>query len=241
MSGIRVTTFVLSLILHLSVVVPFVTGVVGQPRPSFHEGTGNDEFRIEAAIALDGPTTLGEARETIEAVEAQDVPLLMPQEIVEDVKVSEDEPEVTDVITADSDPVEESVIVEEVVKKEPPPQQVAVLEPIESIEAQVATTGKEQEGGKSTERAEYLGKVSAHIQRFKVNPRSRITGLVIIKLKVAASGEILSREVIKSSGSKRLDLSALATIDKAAPFPSAPAGLFDKPMIITQPFKYTVR
>ncbi len=242
MSSLRVTTFVLSLMLHLSVAVPFVTGAIGQSKPpSFHAGTGDDEFRIEAAIALDGPVTLGEATETIEAIEAQDVPLVAPQEIVEDVKVSEEEPEVTDVITADADPVDETVVLEEVVKKEPPPKQVALLEPIESIKAQVATSGEEQEGGKSSERTEYLGKLSEHIQQFKVNPRTRLTGLVIVRLKVAATGEVLSREVVKSSGSKRLDLAALETIDRAAPFPAAPDGVVDRPLIIQQPFRFTIR
>ena len=241
MSGLRVITIILSVLLHLSIVVPFAVGFVGHSRPAFHEGTGNDDFRIEAAIDLNGMTTLGEASETIEAVEAQDVPLIVPQEVVEDVKVAEDEPEITDVITADSDPVEETNILEEVVKKEPPPKQVAVLEPVESVEAQVATTGEEQEGGDSTERAEYLGKLSAHIQRFKVNPRSRNTGLVIVKLTLDTTGEVLSREVVKSSGSNRLDLAALATIDKAAPFPAVPNGIFDGPLVVTQPFRFTVR
>ncbi len=60
------------------------------------------------------------------------------------------------------------------------------------------------------------------LERSKVNPRSTIAGTVLIRFTVGPKGELLSRGVQQSSGSKVLDDAAMAALDRAAPFPPMP-------------------
>ena len=53
----------------------------------------------------------------------------------------------------------------------------------------------------------------------KVNPRSRERGTVIVRFTIDSAGQVLSREIATSSGSKILDDAAVASIDRASPFP----------------------
>ena len=102
--------------------------------------------------------------------------------------------------------------------------------PVEEQAPQVATlieqsSGIAQEGGDTTQRRAYLGQVRKTLERSKVNPRSTISGTVMLRFTVGAKGELLSRTVLQSSGSKLLDDAAMAALDRAAPFPPMPQEL----------------
>lgn len=58
---------------------------------------------------------------------------------------------------------------------------------------------------------------------------------------VDASGEISSRRLSKSSGSKVLDEAAIASIERASPFPPIPTELGRSQLEVSVPFKFTVR
>jgi periplasmic protein TonB len=87
----------------------------------------------------------------------------------------------------------------------------------------------------------YLGKLSEVVQKAAVNPRSRLTGTVWVKFKVSPSGDLISREVKTSSGSKVLDDAAIAAIERAAPFPPIPREASNEPVTISVPFKFVTR
>ena len=66
-------------------------------------------------------------------------------------------------------------------------------------------------------------------------------GTVLISFTVAHSGELLSRAVKKSSGSKLLDDAAMAALDRAAPFPPMPENVAQGPLEVQVPFKFITR
>jgi protein TonB len=103
------------------------------------------------------------------------------------------------------------------------------------------SSGEEKKGGDATARRAYLGKLRTHLERSKVNPRTSIIGTAVIKLMVGADGMLISHQVSKSSGSKVLDEAAMASIEKASPFPPIPADVGQDRIEFSVPFKFTVR
>jgi protein TonB len=113
------------------------------------------------------------------------------------------------------------------------PEQVAVVTQQSSGEAKF--------GGNAKLLGLYLGKINNHVQRAKVNPRSSVAGTVIMRFTIGVDGQLLSKEIAKSSGSKILDAAATAALDRAAPFPPIPPEISIKPLAFTQPFKFIMR
>lgn len=195
-------------------------------------------FVVEQGIALEGVTKFGEAEEMIETV---DIPPV--QEVTEPKPAEEIKPELTDVITSTESEHEEQVVAEE---PKPVEEEKPVAQPVEEQAPQVATlieqsSGAAQEGGDTTMLLAYRGTVRKALERSKVNPRSRVTGTVLVRFTVGASGQLLSREVEKSSGSKLLDDAAVAAVERAAPFPPMPKELAGEPMEMKVPYRFTTR
>jgi protein TonB len=103
------------------------------------------------------------------------------------------------------------------------------------------SSGEEQKGGDASLRAAYLGKLRLHLERHKVRPEAKATGTAVVKFTVDAAGKIVAREITSSSGSKKLDAAAIATIatiERAAPFPPFPEGISQEPVVVSVPFKF---
>lgn len=83
--------------------------------------------------------------------------------------------------------------------------------------------------------------MSTHLARHKVNPRSRSTGTVVVRLVVDSSGKVLSREVTKSSGYPALDSAAVVSLDRASPFPPFSKAMRPEPIILSVPFRFVTR
>jgi len=118
--------------------------------------------------------------------------------------------------------------------------------PVKEQAPQVATlieksSGKAQEGGDATLRLAYLGNLRRTLERSRVNPRIHLAGTVLINFTVGPSGQVLSREVKKSSGSKVLDEAAMAALERAAAFPPMPHDLTQGPLEVQVPFKFVTR
>jgi protein TonB len=166
-------------------------------------------------------------------VQAADVP-----KPVEEIK-----PEVTDVITATESLHEEKAAPEEPKPvKEEHPVEVPVQEQAPQVAALIEkSSGAAQQGGDTTSRMAYLGQVRKSLEHSKVNPRSQMAGTVLIRFTVGPTGEVLSRVVQKSSGSKLLDDAAMASLDRAAPFPAMPQDLARGPLEVQVPFNFVTR
>jgi periplasmic protein TonB len=204
-------------------------------------GSGEDQFVVEQGIAIEGISQFGQDDVNIAAVEAEPLEASEAREAVEEVKAV-DEVEDTTVIESKEGPVQEFQEIEPKPIEQPRPEQVATVEQ----EAQVAVeekkaAGAAKTGGNSNDHSLYLGKLRTHLEKKKVNPRSRQVGTVVVKFSVGASGELLTREVARSSGSKVLDEAALSSVEKAAPFPPMPDAITTGPLVVSVPFKFTVR
>jgi periplasmic protein TonB len=157
--------------------------------------------------------------------------------------VKEIEPELTDVVTATESKHEEQVVPEDPKPiEEEKPMEMSVKEQAPQVATLIEqSSGAAQEGGDTTERRAYLGQISKTIQRSKVNPRSTLSGTVLIKFTVGPKGELLSRIVQQSSGSKILDDAAMAALDRAAPFPPLPQEIARAPLEVQVPFRFVTR
>jgi protein TonB len=131
-----------------------------------------------------------------------------------------------------------------------PPKPIAEQKPqateVEVRPAEVAivtekSAGPTRTGGAARVVGIYLGKINERVQQFKINPQSRLSGVVVLKYIVGIDGSLLSKEVTSSSGFRALDEAALATIDRAVPFPHIPVEVSLKPLVFTQSFRFIIR
>ncbi|MCV0368408.1 MULTISPECIES: TonB family protein [Filomicrobium] len=259
MGGLRLATWAISLALHAALALPFLTWAGGD-QSAFEEGVGADLLKIEQGLALEGVAQTGMDAQNVEAIEGQTaVASQAVPETIEELKPEEppqeepppdqpevkDVPELTDVITAKAEQVEESVVTEEVRPepiKEIKPQQIAAAASVEEISVkELKAAAQAQEGGDASARTAYLGKLQRHISAHKVNPRTNRRGTVIVRFTVSPTGQLLSREITKSSGSEQLDKAALAALDKAAPFPPFPKGVVNRELAVSVPFRFLTR
>lgn len=234
---LRWVTWLISLGFHCGVAL-FI--LLPSGNAALDEGGGDDMFMVEQGIAIEGVARLGDAETNVEAVEA-------PPEIsearppLEEVKPVEED--VQHVIGSENGPEQEKVVTEPEPDKveEPHPAQVATIEQTEVAVEEQRASGTRKSGGDTTAASAYRGQLYQHLLTKKVNPRSREVGTVVVRFTVGPAGELLSREIAESSGSKMLDDAAVASIDRAAPFPPMPDEVATGPMIVSVPFKFSVR
>ena len=226
--NLRAMTWLVSFLLHSAVAGTFMVSAGGA---ALDEGGGEDTFIVEQGVYS-------------EHVEAVDAPPLVQQTTppMEEVKPIEDD--MQSVIASESGPDQENIIdelkPEEV--KEPQKEQLAAVQQTEiAVEEQKAREEVVKTGGDATVISAYRGRLFQHISKKKVNPRSKFAGTAIVRFTVAPSGELISREIAESSGSKILDDAAVASIDRAAPFPAMPEQAGDEPLVVSVPFKFSVR
>jgi protein TonB len=235
MPMLRPLTWFVSLAVHAALLLAIV-GVTGGA--ALDAGSGDDMFVVEQGIALEGVAKFGEAEERIETV---DIPPVQPVEEPREVK--EIEPDINNVVTS-----QEADHEDQVVKEDPKPVEDKPIQPVPVQEQapQVATlleqsSGQEKQGGDTTQRRAYLGTLSKSIERSKVNPRSRQAGTVMVRFTVGPNGNLISRAIEKSSGSKLLDDAAVAALDRAAPFPPMPQNVAQGPIEVSVPFEFVIR
>ena len=206
---LRSATFLTSLVLHGAIAfVALSTALLSDTDDAFEHGAGNDQFVIEKGIGLEGFMQEGEAVETVEAFEnAAPVSEARPQiDEVKPVEQQETPPELkdTEIVESKDGPQQEEIAVpeekpEEVQEKAP---QMATIEQLQEqavVEEQRAA-GEKQEGGDAGVKRAYLGKLHHRLARAKINPHTRIAGVVLIRFAVGRSGDLISREVVTSSG-----------------------------------------
>lgn len=232
---LRFVTIILSLALHAALFLPLMSFGGGA---ALEAGTGDDLVVVEQGVAIEGLAKFGEAEEMIETV---DIPPIQAAEVPQ--PVEEIKPELTDVVTSTEGKHDEQVMSEEPKPvEEDRPQEVAVAEQAPQVATLIEkSSGAAQEGGDTTQRRAYLGQVRKTLERSKVNPRSTISGTVLIKFTVGPKGELLSRTVQQSSGSKILDEAAMAALDRAAPFPPLPQEIASGPLEVQVPFRFVTR
>lgn len=236
MQSLRAITIALSLAVHGSLGYALIAQPEMSVSDSFDAGTGNNSIFVEQGIAIEGLAKLGDAIETIETAE------------------------VTPIAAEPPPPLEEVDFA-----MPSPPKQV----PSKTTSSRLETNRRRSSSRRRSvapsnspsrwrwspnrvrrgqvrqhqhDRAhQYLGKLRDVLEKSKINPRSRLAGTVWVKFKVGPDGELISREITDSSGSKVLDDAAMAALDRAAPFPPMPNDVAEEPMVVSVPFKFITR
>ncbi len=253
---LRIVTWLVSLGVHAAFALAMLLPAGGA---ALEQGTGEDIMVVEKGIALQGFAKLGEDSVSVEAVEAPPV-LMAAAQPLEQVEAAEEQPELPVEDVPEAEPVEDRIIASDAgpaqelieptqkeikepepeVVEQPLPQQVATVQQ-EAVIAMRESSGEEKKGGDATARRAYLGKLRTHLERAKINPRTSIIGTAVVRLTVKSDGELLSHRIIKSSGSKILDNAAIASIEKASPFPPIPQNVGRETIEVSVPFKFSVR
>jgi protein TonB len=241
MRALKATAILLSLGVHGSIGYAMWPRLESADFHTYSIGNGDDMFVVEQGIALEGSVKLGDATETIHTEEVTPVETVQAQP-VQEVKEIE---ELRDAITSTS----VAAIEDNIIKTEEPPPEVKPEEPkpVEAVQqpAQIAisreaSSGREQKGGDATAINEYFGKLARLFEESKFRPKRRAIGKVVVQLKIAPDGRLLSREVKTSSGNSNLDETALAIVDRAAPDiqGAMPKGLLSSELSATLPFNF---
>ncbi len=90
-------------------------------------------------------------------------------------------------------------------------------------EAAAEKTARSTSAQGNADASNYAGKVKRKILRAR-RKSVNIRGTVLVTFRIADSGALVSANITRSSGSKRLDQIALSQVRAAAPFPIPPAG-----------------
>lgn len=244
MTSLRTGTIALSLMLHATLGYAMMPRYDNVPVDALNEGTGTDMVVVEQGIAIEGLAKLGDALQSIETADITPVARETPPPVQEVKPVDE----LRDAVTSTESKVEEQIVKTE----EPPPPTTpppptpdvvqANEQPQQVAMATEQSSGEEKKGAADpTLVRQYLGKLSEVVQKAKINPRSKLVGTVWIKFKVSPAGELLSSEITASSGSKVLDQAAVASLERAAPFPPMPDEVARGPMDVSVPFKFVTR
>ncbi|MFD0986388.1 energy transducer TonB family protein [Methyloligella solikamskensis] len=214
---------------------------------------GQDEISLEPveapppqAAQPSPPVPTTEPIETAELTEPtpappKEVEPLENTEVIESEQGPEQELDIQPEVEPVEDPPEEVEVDPEVQEATPPPppQVATILQ--ETTVQKMQSSGEERTGGKTTSQTAYIGSLRTHLEKNKVNPRSRFAGTVLVRFTVNRNGELIFREIKKSSGSKVLDEAAIASIERSAPFPAIPKDWGNQKFTLVVPYNFSVR
>lgn len=235
MRFLRPLAVLFSLALHAALAAAFITS---EPAlTAYDQGSGSDAFSTDLTVTLEGSATLGGAEEIQETVDIAPV-----QQMTKTEEVQAKEPDVTDIVTSTEATTEAPIEIKEAKPiEEETPVQVTTQEVAPMVAAEQQNVGSKQSGSDVAARRVYMGEVAKKLQRSKVNPRSTSSGTVLLGFTLDARGEILSHTIIQSSGSKLLDDAAVASLERAAPFPPMPGEVSSGPLELQVPFRFVTR
>lgn len=95
-----------------------------------------------------------------------------------------------------------------------------------SQDVKTAAVGSEKKGNSfaagNADVSNYSGKVRRKINRARVHVKGRDRGIAMVSFVVSASGQISNLRISRSSGFPAVDKAALASVQRAAPFPKIP-------------------
>ena len=94
-------------------------------------------------------------------------------------------------------------------------------------------------------RANYMGLLSAHLQRFKQYPPAARAageqGVAMLSFTVRRDGQVSGGRIAKSSGSAKLDAETLAMLQRAQPLPSFPSEMTQSALSFSAPIRFSLR
>ena len=233
MNVMRAFAIALSLAAHASLAWALVRPASDSRYQAFDAGSGEDQFVVEQGIGIESIVKLGEAAETVRTAAITPVEAPLPVPVREVKPVDEIDAAITSkAVTA----VEDNIVkTEEPLPPEFKPHEAKPVEPAEQpvqvAIAKEASTGTARLGGDPMALAEYRGKLAKLFQECKFPPKKKVVGNAQVRIIVDDEGQVVRREIAKSSGDPKVDEAALANVDYAVRdckdegMPKAPEGL----------------
>ncbi len=131
-------------------------------------------------------------------------------------------------------------------KQETRPKEATQEKPLTQVATASAEAQDEQQAAAAAARrskawSRYETELYTTLERHKVKPRVRKNADVFLQITIASSGELVSRSVLRSSGVPELDGAALASLERARPFPPVPPEIGTGALTLTVPFQYRTR
>ncbi len=238
---LRVAAISLSLLIHATIGYAMLPHLQDVSEQSMDIGKGMDVVLVQggepSASAMKGDTVATNEMPEVSAMQAAPPP--PPEQKKPD--------ELRDVISSEASPVEQQVVKTEEPPPPPdtppPPPETAqtINQPQIVAQVQEVQSAGQASGGNAKAYGRYMSEINDRVQKAKRNPRVAASGTVVLRYTIGIDGQLLSKEVATSSGSKSLDEAATEALDRAAPFPPIPPEVSVQPLAFTQPFNFIVR
>ena len=245
MNWVRAGAFLLAVGVHAAVAAVLYLGAIQQEANALQPGSGKDDFNIVATVSLQSEESLGldaiSAERQDAAAAARAAPPAEPEPKQEEVKKE-------DTVEVEPPPPADNATLQTETKEKP------VEKPAEKAETQpsnAAAPSVPQEEQRAASRdyearrnrlfSAYNAEIYRTLMKHALAPRKVKEGRVIVELTLAPSGELLGHRIVASSGSDILDRTAIASVERAAPFPHAPEELGTQPYTVVIPFDYAVK
>jgi protein TonB len=230
---IRLVSALAALLLHAAPFALLMSGAADFDTDAIQSGAGGDDLTIVATISLDEIQSIGPDAANVEQSAAsagsEQSPPPEPEPVQEAEKI-ELSPEQAEVMLPKK---------EEEQPEKPQEQPPSTPAPSSTAQDEARASTRAYEARVAQLLAAYNHKVHQALMRNASRPKNREKGRVMLELKIAPSGELLSQRVVKSSGARDLDETAMASLQRAAPFPPMPFEIAKGPRTLLVPFDYS--
>jgi periplasmic protein TonB len=238
MSWPRLAAVLLALSLHAGILYAIVGARSSDNTMALSEGNGSDILTVVATVDLDANSLINQAQQDASAYVA-------PKQQAQDDPPKKDEPkeEVKPEEALEQQKPEETV---KETDKTPPPEEKKP-EKQDRVNQQASDFAKAQEqqialaavaAHKSRLWSQYEANLHSAFERAKKFQSGGQAGDVLLSITIAPNGQLMHKEIIKSSGKPELDRLALASVERAAPFPPIPSEVSAEPLTLNVPFQY---
>ena len=212
----------------------------GAKDDALQSAAGRDDLSVVATVTMQNEETIGLDAITAErqdaSAAAKPVPEVKQQEVKRD-----------DAIEMDPPPPEESAppqapIQPKPVEKQPEKQEAQPTAPSVQAAAQQEqhAMSRELEARRSQLFSLYNAEIYRAVMTHTVRPKKVLEGRVGVELTLSPDGKLLAHRVVKSSGVRLLDQTAMANLE-SVPFPPPPDGLVKEPYTVTFSFDYSIK
>ena len=220
MNWVRIGAASAAVGVHVGFVALFVLLSMHEPDlAALQSGGGEDELSVVATITMQSEESLGLDAVSMQHQEASAGGQAAPQ-VQEEVKKEEEKVELPPDVSPEPVPLAEEKKPEKKVVEQKP----STPAPASEAQEEQRAANRAYEARRAEVLSIYNSKVYQALMKNALRPKTTQRGRVVVELTLAPSGELLDHRVVQSSGSPTLDMTAISSLERAAPFPPVPAG-----------------
>jgi periplasmic protein TonB len=236
----RITGLALALSLHAGVMA--LIFVRSNP-DALASGSGSDNLTVVATVSLESGDLFTQSAQqaSADAVASKAAPKIVRPANAE-AETSLPDTSAVQQQTRDEAPKQPEAIPENKDPELPPPEKQKNVTQMTSVasEAQDAQQAAAAQAARQSKLwSLYQTEIYSSLERHKVHIAK--TGDVLLQMTIDPSGKLLTRAVLKSSGSAELDKAAIAALERSAPFPPVPPEVSSVPLTLAVPFHFRTR